>query len=93
MKVANAYAFTNRRVLIHRGWLSTHLLSIDYLKITDVSVREPLMDRLLTKSGHLSINTAGTSRTEVVLKNIDHPYETKKQLDKVRDGQHSSSKV
>jgi len=35
LKVANAYAFTNKRVLIHRGWLSTHTISVDYPKIKE----------------------------------------------------------
>ena len=84
LKVANAYAFTDKRVLIHRGWLSTKLISVDYDKITDVSVEEPFLDRLITKTGHLSVNTAGTTFHEVILKHIQKPYEIKKRLDSFR---------
>ena len=34
LKRANNYAFTNKRVLVLKGWLSTHLTSVDYDKIT-----------------------------------------------------------
>jgi len=82
---ANNYAFTNKRVLIYRGWLSTRLTSVDYDKITDTSVEEPFLDRIFTKTGHLAINTAGTTLQEVVLKHIENPYEIKKQLDLVKE--------
>jgi len=84
LKTANAYAFTNKRVLIYRGWLTTQTISIDYNKITDVSVIEPILDRVVTKSGYLTINTAGTSQHEVMLKHIAFPYEVKKKLDEIR---------
>ena len=81
LRVANAYAFTNRRVIVHRGWLSTKTISIDYEKITDVTVNEPLLDRVITHTGHLIINTAGTTFHEVILKHVARPYEIKKKLD------------
>ena len=74
LKVANAYAFTNKRVLIHRGWLSTNTTSIDYSKITDVHIQEPFFDRIITHTGHIAINTAGTTLHEVILKHIESPY-------------------
>ena len=47
-KIANAYAFTDHRVLAHRGWLSTNLVSIDYSKITNVTVEEPFFTKIFT---------------------------------------------
>lgn len=85
LKAANAYAFTNKRVLIHRGWLSTNTISIDYSKITDVHVQEPFLDKIITHTGNLAINTAGTTFHEVILKHIKSPYEVKKQLDSLKD--------
>jgi len=81
LKIANLYAFTNKRVLIHQGWLSTKLISIDYDKITDVSVIEPFWERIITNTGFFIINTAGTSSREVILAHVENPYEVKKQLD------------
>lgn len=84
LKAANAFAFTNKRVLIHRGWLSTNAISIEYDKITDVSISEPFIERLVTKSGNIAINTAGSSTKEVILKHVQTPYEVRKQLDSIR---------
>jgi uncharacterized membrane protein YdbT with pleckstrin-like domain len=85
LKIANAYAFTNKRVLIHKGWLSTRVTSIDYSKITDINIQEPFLDRIITHSGHISINTAGTNYHEVILKNVEKPYLIKKKLDVLKD--------
>lgn len=90
LKAANAYAFTNERVIVKRGWLSTTAISIPYEKITDVTAHEPLFDRLITRTGHLTINTAGTSVAEVVLTHITKPYEVKKKLDEFREKSDSS---
>ena len=85
LKVANAYAFTNKRVLIHRGWLSTHTISVDYSKITDVHITEPFFNKIITHTGNLSINTAGTTTDQIMLSHIKSPYEIKKQLDNLKD--------
>jgi len=84
LKVANAYAFTNKRILVHRGWLSTTTISIDYDKITDIRVSESFLEKILYKTGSLVINTAGTGRPEVMLYHIDSPYEVKKNLEKIK---------
>ena len=81
LRVANAYAFTDHRVLVHRGWLSSKLISTDYSKITDITVHEPFFSRVLFRTGSVRIDTAGTNRDDVVLANIEHPYEVKKKLD------------
>lgn len=85
IKKANAYAFTNKRVLIHKGWLSTNLVSIDYHKITDIFIKEPFLGRVIFNTGALAIDTAGTSSKEIILKNISEPYELKKILDELKD--------
>jgi uncharacterized membrane protein YdbT with pleckstrin-like domain len=85
LKVANAYAFTNKRVLIHRGWLSTHTISVDYSKITDVHITEPFFDKIITHTGNIAINTAGTTIDQIMLRHIKSPYEIKKQLDILKD--------
>jgi len=84
LKVANAFAFTNKRVLVHRGWLSTHMISVDYSKITDIHVVEPFFDRVLTHTGNIAIITAGTTTDQIVLQHISDPYEVKKKLDALK---------
>lgn len=83
-KKANAFAFTNKRIVIHTGWLSTHTISIDYNKITDVHMEESFMDKLITKTGNFFIVTAGTGSAPIKLMHIDSPYELKKKLDTLR---------
>jgi len=85
IKFANAYALTNKRVLIHKGLLSTKTISVDYRKITDVVIVEPFMDKIITHTGHIVIDTAGTNDIEIMLKHIQEPYEVKKKLDSLKD--------
>lgn len=82
---SNAYAFTNKRVMIHKGWLSTAVTSINYDKITDIVVSEAFFDRIWSKTGTIKISTAGSNGTEVVLKHIENPYKVKIELDNLRD--------
>lgn len=83
LKVANAYAFTNKRLIVHKGWLSTNMKSVEYSKITDIQVKESFIDKILTHTGSLAINTAGSSHLEILLKYVEKPYEIKKKLDEI----------
>ncbi len=85
VKKANLYAFTNKRVLIHRGWLSTNLVSIDYTKITNVFISQSIFQKLLTRTGSIAIDTAGTGGQEIYLKSINEPYKIKQLLDSLKD--------
>lgn len=90
LKWANAFAFTNKRIIAHRGWLSTEFISIDYKKITDITVEEPILDKILTSTGNLIINTAGSGFSELKqnqkFEHIENPYEAKKKLDQLMSG-------
>ncbi len=89
LKRANIYGFTQKRILIHRGWLSTNMISVDYDKITDIRVSESFMEKS-TKTGRLKINTSGSGNTEIILDRIESPYEIKKKLDDLIDKQDRS---
>lgn len=88
LKQWNAYAFTNKRIIIYRGWIATSEISIDYDKITEIIVEEPVWEKLFTHTGRLIINTAGVGSPELKqeqrLEHIDNPYEIKKKLDDIR---------
>lgn len=89
----NAYALTSERVLIHTGWISTQSTSIGYDKIVEVSIQEPFLNRVITKSGNLVIKTAGLGH-DVILRNIQTPYEVKKTLDRLsHHGKNASHKI
>lgn len=82
-KVANAYALTNKRILVHNGFLSTTAKSLYFDKITEVSITERFLDRMFYNSGHMIIHTGNITDT-IVLKYITSPYELKKKFDSIR---------
>jgi uncharacterized membrane protein YdbT with pleckstrin-like domain len=84
LKIANAYALTNKRVLIHRGWLSTDTISINYERICNVGVVDPFFERILMNSGDLHIDSAAAPHQEIILKHIDSPYQVAKKLEEIR---------
>lgn len=84
LKRSNNFAFTNKRVLILRGWLSTHLISIDFEKITDIKVEEKFFEKTVFDTGTLIIDTAGTHFPEVIISHIANPYMIKTKLDEIR---------
>ena len=84
LKVGFAYAFTNTRVIIHTGVFSTSARSVNFDKITEVTVVEPFLSKLIADVGDLIIHT-GNVTDSLVLKNIEKPYEVKKKLDSLRN--------
>ncbi|OGH29542.1 MAG: hypothetical protein A3F30_02465 [Candidatus Levybacteria bacterium RIFCSPHIGHO2_12_FULL_37_12] len=83
VKRANQYAFTNKRVLVMRGWLTTHLTSIDYEKITDIHIKQGFIEKILYKTGSMHLETAGNA-SQLVLKHLEDPYGLKKELDTIK---------
>ncbi|MBI2607948.1 MAG: PH domain-containing protein [Candidatus Doudnabacteria bacterium] len=80
LKVSNIYCLTDRRIIIHRGWLSTNTISIDYDRITDVTIIQPFFEWLLFKSGSIYVNTAGLEVHEIKLPHIDQPNLLKQKI-------------
>lgn len=85
LKRANIYIITNKRILIHKGWLSTRLISADFRQITDIKVFQPFLDKLIYKTGVLKINTAGMEAHPIILFHIEGPYKIKRKLNEIRD--------
>ncbi|OHA17703.1 MAG: hypothetical protein A2664_03755 [Candidatus Taylorbacteria bacterium RIFCSPHIGHO2_01_FULL_46_22b] len=83
--VSNAYAFTNKRILIHRGWLSTSVQSVDYGRITDVHTSQNFVEKIVMGTGQLAIDTAGGDDIEVKLIHIANPYKVKQKLAELID--------
>lgn len=80
LRRSNNYALTNKRILILKGWLSTHLISIEYDMITDIRVFQPFFEKMIFNTGKIVINTAGTDRPEIILTKIENPYQVKQKL-------------
>lgn len=83
LKKSNVFAFTNKGVLLHMGILSTSLISINYTKIDNVTVSQSFFQKIITGTGELIIDTAGTSNGGVIIVNIDDPYRLKRVLDEL----------
>ncbi len=79
------YAFTNKRVLIHQGWLSRNLTSVDFNKITDIQVRDNVIEKWLFNTGAIIINTAGTGQAEVLIDKVENPHAIKQRLENLRN--------
>lgn len=90
-KRSRIYAFTDKRIAIHTGWLSTKMISIDYNQITDIKIEEPFLGKIIFGTGILQIATAGTGSPPVRFRHIEKPYELKKKLDSLRGENNSIS--
>ncbi len=77
-----AYAVTNKRVLLRTGILSRKLQSIPPAKITDTTVTQGIMQRVLG-CGDVAFNTAGSSKVEMCWRCVDDPYEVAKVVGRV----------
>jgi len=84
LRISNEFVFTNKRLLVKRGWLNTKLVSINYNRITDVSIKQYLIDRIL-KIGSLSVSTAGNDGYRVVLVHIQEPHLLKSRLHDLKE--------
>lgn len=90
LRISNEYIFTNQRILIKKGWISTKTVSIHYNRITDISVTQNILDRIL-KIGTMAISTAGSEGYEVTLRHVSKPYLLKKSLFSLKEQKSNNS--
>lgn len=76
LRRSRMYALTDKRVISISGWLNKSKNYIDYVKITDISINQKMLDRWLG-TGALLINTAGGPNHEIVMSPIANPKEIK----------------
>ncbi|MFH1354018.1 MAG: PH domain-containing protein [bacterium] len=67
------YAVTNQRTMVREGILYKHFVTVDYHSITDVTVRETLLERIFTRTGTIDVNTAGGDQVELKLRHVARP--------------------
>ena len=79
IKISNEFVFTDKRIIVKRGWIETKVKTIYYDRITDISVNQSFLDRII-KTGTLSISTAGSDGYEAIISHIRKPYEVKSVL-------------
>ncbi len=84
LKRANIYLITNKRIIIHKGWFCTRVVSVDFIQITDVKVIKPFIEKIIYKTGTLKINTAGMEIHPIILHHIENPFDIKRILNEIR---------
>lgn len=76
-KLTLRYLVTDRRVIVKKGLIGQYMVSADYSKITDVTVQQGILGRLILHTGTIVVNTAGTDLGEVIVKWVEDPFEAK----------------
>lgn len=67
------YAVTDKRTMTREGILNKHFVTVDYRSITDVAVRETILERIFTRTGTIDVNTAGGHHVELKLRHVARP--------------------
>jgi len=80
---AHRYLLTTRRVIVKQGYFSVRVISALYDKITHIEVEQGFTDRVLLNHGKIIINTAGTTKDEMILEYIESPVEFKNILERL----------
>lgn len=76
-KLTLKYLVTDRRVILKKGLVGQSTVSADYSRITDVTVKQGILGRVLLHTGTILLNTAGGDIEELELKWIQDPFEAK----------------
>lgn len=76
-KLTLVYLVTNKRVILKKGLIGQSTVSADYSRITDVTVKQGILGRVLLHTGTILLNTAGGDVEELELKWIQNPFESK----------------
>ncbi|MEX0895777.1 MAG: PH domain-containing protein [Patescibacteria group bacterium] len=77
IKYTLAYLITDKRIVIKKGLIGQSTLSADYTKLTDVTVEQGILGRLLLNTGTIKLNTAGSDLEEINLRWVSNPFSTK----------------
>ena len=78
------YAITNKRVMGRVGVLARGFRGIDFAYITDITIKESWIDLLITRTGSVGINTAGSPGIELTLQHVSRPFKVRRDLHKHR---------
>ena len=68
------YAVTDQRVMTREGILHKRFVTADLPSVTDITVNEVFFERLLTRTGDIGVNTAGSDFVELHFRHIKKPF-------------------
>lgn len=76
---SEAYAITDARVMISEGIFTERFMSCVYSNITNLGLKQSLFNKIMN-TGTISIDTAGSDRMELLLRDVSRPFEVKKRI-------------
>lgn len=76
------YYITDKRVISKKGIINIHIKEAKLEKITDIAVKQNLINKILFNSGEVLVNTAGGNGYELKLVRIENPIQIKKLLER-----------
>lgn len=68
------YVITDQRVMSRVGIIHKRFITVDLRSVTDIAVHESFLERILTRTAIIDLNTAGSDRIELVLKHVKKPF-------------------
>jgi uncharacterized membrane protein YdbT with pleckstrin-like domain len=74
------YAITDQRMMEREGIFHKRFITVDFGSVTDVFIHEPFLERLLTGTGTLGVNTAGGPRMELIFNHVRRPYKLRNDI-------------
>jgi len=74
------YAITDRRVMTRVGLLHKTFVTADLPSVTDVTIIESFLERILTGTGMVGINTAGSNHIELHFDHVNRPFALRKEI-------------
>lgn len=87
------YAITNKRVMGRVGVLARGFRGIDFVYITDLTIKESWIDLLITRTGSVGINTAGSPGIELTLQHVARPFDIRRDIHKHRQDAQSAASL
>jgi uncharacterized membrane protein YdbT with pleckstrin-like domain len=74
------YAITDQRIMEREGVLHKRFVTVDLPSITDVLIHEPFLERFITHTGTILVNTAGSPGSELKYRHVKRPASVRQDI-------------
>ena len=79
------YFSTENKLYRKTGFLFIKVISVEACDITDMVIKQGVLERFLFDKGKIKVNTPGTNTFEIVLTDVWRPFERKRQIQRFWD--------